>query len=53
MGGDERSSQDHPADGESIMLMKLLEAEFEDLQRQIGDSLPCSSPMKPCGRLLN
>ena len=53
IGGNERNETGHPVESESIMLMKLLEQEFEDLERQIGNPLPCLSPTKPHGRLTN
>ena len=47
MGANERSPTGHPVESESIILMKLLERDFEDLERQMGDALPRLSITNP------
>jgi hypothetical protein len=50
MGGNERSPTGHPVESESVILMKLLERDFKDLERKVGDELPRLSMSNPRDR---
>jgi hypothetical protein len=43
MAGKERRSKEHTIESESVILMALLESEYEDLERNLGSKLTSQS----------
>lgn len=47
MAGKERRSKEHTIESESVILMALLESEYEDLERNLGSKLTSQSKPRP------